>query len=95
MRCKNEEEIQGVEIIIDDLFEGDEVVEESQETNEIDHVKIFDNRLEELGLGESYFEELEQSSAQQAADREEYETELDRLENEEDVEVIMEETEDI
>lgn len=95
MRGKNEEEIQGVEIIIDDLFEDDVIVEESQETNEIDHVKIFDNRLEELGLGESYFEELEQRSAQQAADREEYETELDRLENEEDVEVIMEETEDI
>lgn len=95
MRGKNEEEIQGVEIIIDDLFEGDEVVEESQETNEIDHVKIFDKRLDELGLGESYFEELEQRSAQQAADREEYETDLDRLENEEDVEVVMEETEDI
>lgn len=95
MRGKNEDEIQGVEIIIDDLFEGDEVVEESQETNEIDHIKIFDNRLEELGLGDSYFEELEQSSARQAADREEYEAELDRLENEEDVEVVMEETEDI
>ncbi|MFI3305098.1 MAG: hypothetical protein R3Y68_01130 [Rikenellaceae bacterium] len=95
MRDKNEQEIQGVEIIIDDLFEGDEVVEESQGSNEIDHIKIFDNRLEELGMGERYFEELEQRAAQRATDREEYEKELDRLENEEDAEVSIEDTEDI
>ncbi|MFI3282077.1 MAG: hypothetical protein SNG10_00935 [Rikenellaceae bacterium] len=95
IEIEQSEELQGEEIILNEIFEDDQVPEQQAEPEATDPMQLFDDLLAAKGFDEKYFTQLDEQTEQLNIEREEYAAELDRLENEEDVEVVMEETEDI